>query len=73
MKFWLKPKAPEPEALNDLFTRAPNGDCLLELPAVTRVELIDYRKGGRFYSNWDAREVAISVQDGGRTLKVFVS
>lgn len=51
---------------------APNGDTLTEMPNITRVELIDYSRGGGIYSNWSAREVAISVQDDGRTLKVFV-
>lgn len=53
-------------------TIAPNGDTLIEMPNITRVELIDYSRGGRIYSNWTAHEVAISIQDGGRTLKVFV-
>lgn len=53
-------------------TVAPNGDTLTEMPNITRVELIDYSRGGGIYSNWTAREVAISIQDGGRTLKVFV-
>lgn len=54
-------------------TFAPNGDYLTEMPKITRVELIDYSKGGRVYSNWEASNVAVSVQDGGRTLKVFVN
>lgn len=38
--------------------------------SITRVELID--DDGRRYINWDAHAVRISIQDGGRTLKLFV-
>jgi hypothetical protein len=42
-----------------------------KLDLVTRVEVIDEK--GRSYVNWDSQnEVSISVQDDGRTLKVFV-
>jgi hypothetical protein len=51
---------------------APNGDTLTDMPQITRVELIDYSRGGSVYSNWQAHEVAVSVQDQGRTLKVFI-
>jgi len=38
----------------------------------TRVEVID--QNGRSYVSWDDRnEVKISVQDGGLTLKIFIS
>jgi len=37
----------------------------------TRVEVID--ENGRSYVSWDDRnEVKISVQDEGRTLKIFI-
>jgi len=43
---------------------------------VTRVELIDHRRGsetfGRAFVAWDV-SADISIQDDGRTLKVFVS
>jgi hypothetical protein len=38
---------------------------------VTRVEVID--KDGRSYVNWDAKKVVLSLQDGGKTLKVMIS
>lgn len=40
-------------------------------PKVTRVEVID--STGRVYSEWDVKDVWISVQDDERTLKVFLS
>ena len=53
-------------------TVAPNGDTITEMPQITRVEVIDYGHGGNVYSTWKAHRVAISVQDQGRTLKVFI-
>lgn len=50
----------------------PLGDVHDELPSVTRIEVIDSSLGGRVYSKRPAK-VAISFQDGGRTLKVFVT
>jgi hypothetical protein len=41
----------------------------MEFPKVTRVEVID--EDGRVYSRWCAK-VELSVQDDGRTLKMFV-
>ena len=45
---------------------------------ITRVEVIDHRKGaplfGRCFTAWDEKlACGISLQDGGRTLKVFLS
>ena len=40
-------------------------------PKVTRVEVID--STGRVYTQYDAKDVWISVQDDERTLKVFLS
>jgi hypothetical protein len=38
---------------------------------VTRVEVID--QNGRSYVNWDStNKVRLSMQDNGRTLKVFI-
>ena len=39
---------------------------------LNRVEVIDYSKGGRAYTNYSVRGVQISFQDNGETLKVFV-
>lgn len=39
-------------------------------PKVTRVEVID--SSGRVYTQYDAKDVSISVQDDERTLKVFL-
>ena len=42
-----------------------------EVKNCTRVEVID--QNGRSYVSWDDRnEVKISVQDDGRTLKIFI-
>jgi hypothetical protein len=50
-----------------------DGEPLLR---VTRVEVIDHRRGapepGRVFSAWDA-SVELSYQDAGRTVKVFVT
>ena len=43
-----------------------------EYPEVTRVEMIDHPHRGRAYTNWSCYDVAVSFQDDGRTLKVFV-
>ena len=44
---------------------------------VNRVELIDHRassgKPGRVFTSMDVETVMVSIQDEGRTLKVFVS
>lgn len=44
---------------------------------INRVELIDHRsssgKPGRVFSAMDAESVVLSIQDDGRTLKVFLS
>lgn len=45
-------------------------DGLFTFPGVTRVELID--DTGRAYTTYNAHEVMVSVQDNGRTLKVFL-
>jgi len=44
----------------------------MPMQGVTRVEVIDSR--GRCYVNWKAgNKVELSLQDEGRTLKVFIS
>ena len=40
-----------------------------DLSKVTRVEVIDSK--GRSYTNWEAKNVELDLQDSGRTLKVF--
>lgn len=43
-----------------------------ELDNITRVEVID--ENGRSYVNWDENNnVSVSLQDNGRTLKIFIS
>lgn len=37
---------------------------------INRVEVID--EDGRSYTNYDAHSVELSIQDNGRTLKVFI-
>jgi len=39
---------------------------------VTRVEVI-HRGHGRKYTNYEVDDAWVSVQDGGRTLKVFIN
>lgn len=38
---------------------------------VTRLEIID--ENGRVYSRWDIDRLEVSVQDDGRTIKMFVN
>ena len=49
----------------------PNGDFLKSYPEVTRVELIT--NWGREVVLLDCSNVKISLQDDGRTIKVFLS
>ena len=37
---------------------------------VTRFEVID--ANGRSYTNWKVQDLSLSLQDDGRTLKVFI-
>lgn len=39
--------------------------------SVSRVEVIDYE--GRSYTNYSAQSVELQLQDGGKTLKVFLT
>lgn len=39
---------------------------------VTRVEVIE-RGTGRVYTNYDVRDAWISIQDDGKTIKVFIN
>lgn len=40
------------------------------LNGVTRLEVVDAE--GRSYTNWKVRDIVISLQDDGRTLKLFL-
>ncbi len=53
----------------DVISTGPNTVINAGLENVTRIEVID--ESGRAYSKWDCK-VEVSVQDGGRTLKLFV-
>ena len=55
---------------NDWFLKFDNSILQHRFPNVTRVEVID--STGRVYSEWDVKDVSISVQDNERTLKVFM-
>jgi len=48
-----------------------NGDFLKNYPDVTRVEVID--QISRVYTNYGCSNVQVSLQDDGKTLKVFLS
>ena len=45
-------------------------DQMIDLNRVTRVEVID--KSGRSYMEYNATDVKLSIQDDGKTLKVFL-
>lgn len=55
---------------------SPDGPSAPDLSKVTRFEVIDHREGaqpfGRVFSAWDASG-EMSLQDNGRTLKLFLS
>lgn len=55
----------------DLDYEAPNGDYIKNYPLINRVEVIG--KNGREFVQYDCSNVQVSVQDEGRTLKVFLS
>lgn len=46
-------------------------NAVYDRPLVDRVEVIDNR--GRAYTNYWVKDVSTSLQDNGRTLKIFVS
>lgn len=45
-------------------------DWLTPYPDITRVEVID--STGRAYAKWDVKDVQLSIQDDGRTMKIFL-
>ena len=53
---------------NDI--QQPNGDFLKNYPEVTRIEVIT--DDGREFVRYDCSNVQVSLQDEGRTLKVFL-
>ena len=48
----------------------PNGDFLANYPQVTRVEVAT--SDGREFVRYDCANVQVSLQDDGRTIKVFL-
>lgn len=47
-------------------------DDIAPMSGITRVEVID--ENGRSYVNWKPdNEIKLSIQDNGRTLKIFIS
>ena len=77
---WLKPMDERIAQLREETARirktmgediqAPNGDFLKNYPEVTRVEVIT--DDGREFVRYDCSKVQMSLQDDGRTLKVFL-
>jgi hypothetical protein len=53
---------------NDI--QQPNGDFLKNYPEVTRVEVVT--EDGREFVRYDCSDVQMSLQDDGRTIKVFL-
>lgn len=43
---------------------------IMPFPEITRVEVID--STGRAYAKWDVENVQMSIQDDGRTMKIFL-
>jgi len=57
--------------LKDVGEKDKTIDSLTDLPNITRVEVIDEK--GRSYVNWNSKNKVIeSIQDNGRTLKIFI-
>lgn len=51
-------------------------DEIINTSKITRVEIIDHQTEtlpGRVYTKWDCEKVELSLQDDGRTLKIFIS
>ena len=61
---------PEEELLMSEDIQMPNGDFLKNYPEVTRVEVIGKN---REYIRYGCSNVQVSLQDDGRTLKVFAN
>ena len=61
---------PEEELLKSEDIQQPNGDFLKNYPEVTRVEVIGKN---REYIRYGCSNVQVSLQDDGRTLKVFAN
>lgn len=56
---------------DDVDYLAPNGDYIKSYPLINRVEVIS--GDGREFVRYDCSNVQVSIQDDGRTLKVFLS
>lgn len=65
------PKDDAPWNEGDLDYEAPNGDYIKNYPLINRVEVIG--KNGREFVQYGCSNVQVSIQDGKRTLKVFLS
>lgn len=55
--------------------QAPMNDTMEDFPTITRVVLVDHSPSserGLVFEKWNLKKVSLSVQDEGRTLKVFV-
>lgn len=60
------------EKQNTVKSIVVENDKIVNFPDVTRVEVIDQK--GRNYVNWKVdNNVDISLQDNGRTLKIFIN
>ena len=64
----VKKLTEDPHDSHDL--ELPNGDFLKSYPKVTRVELIG--NDGREFVRYGCSNVQVSLQDDGRTIKVFL-
>lgn len=53
-------------------TNSEDIDFIRAQKNITRVEVIEQNEG-RVYVNNNASEASVSLQDGGRTLKIFVN
>lgn len=48
------------------------GEIEISIPKANRIEIID--DTGRAYTNWkEDNQIGISIQDDGKTIKVFIS
>ena len=57
--------------MTDKISVDPTGDTyVMPFPEVTRVEVID--KDGRAYTNYDVSSCELLLQDGDKTLKIFL-
>jgi hypothetical protein len=65
-----------PEEIIDIISSVieDNFNEVVILPKVTRLEIIDHQgQEGRVYTKRNCEKVELSIQDEGRTLKIFIS